>query len=292
MGGVSAEFVTRAPRPALAGAVVGLTWYAERAPAPVTFRELPCTYVPVIIDLDAGWTVGDGRRPERPPERLGSFVAGLTDGPVIVSHAGTARCLQVDLAPLAARRLLGVPMGELANRSVDLGAVVGPTAAELAERIDAASDPERAFAIVEDAIQARLAAAPRADPGVAWSLGRLGASGGRAPVGGLAEELGWSHRRLIARFRDAVGMPPKRVARILRLERLLAQVDLDGPEPPHWARAAAECGFADQAHLAREVRELTGLTPTALRTERVNSLQDAPPTAAENGRSPRREEQR
>ena len=87
----------------------------------MTFRELPCTYVPVIIDLDAGWSIADGRRPERPPERLGSFVAGLTDGPVIVSHAGTARCLQVDLAPLAARRLLGVPMSELANRSVDLG---------------------------------------------------------------------------------------------------------------------------------------------------------------------------
>ncbi len=85
-------------------------------------------------------------------------------------------------------------------------------------------------------------------------------------------------------------MPPKRVARILRLEHLLARVD--GPEPPDWARAAAECGFADQAHLGREVRELTGLTPTALRAERVNSLQDAPPPAAENGRSPRREEQR
>ena len=67
MGEVSAEFVTRAPRPALAGAVVGLTWYAERAPGPVTFRELPCTYVPVIIDLDAGWAIAEGRRPERPP---------------------------------------------------------------------------------------------------------------------------------------------------------------------------------------------------------------------------------
>jgi AraC-like DNA-binding protein len=288
---VSAELVTRAPRPALAGSIVGLTWYAERAPAPVTFRELPCTYVPVIIDLDDGWAVADGRRPERPAERLGSFVAGLCDGPVIVTHGGTARCLQLDLTPLAARRLLGVPMAELANRSVDLGDVVGPAAAELAERIDGAGTPERAFAIVEDAVQARLAAAPAADPGVAWSLGRLGVSGGRAPVGGLAKELGWSHRRLIARFRDAVGMPPKRVGRIVRLERLLARVE--APEAPDWARAAAELGFADQAHLAREVRELTGLTPTALRAERVNSVQDAPPPDTEDGRSPhRREEER
>ena len=272
MTGVSAEFVTAAPHPALVGEVIRYTGYAERSGAPVTFRELPCTYVPVIIDMDAGWSIADGRRPDRPPERLGSFVAGLTDGPVIVSHGGSARCLQVDLAPLAARRLLGLPMSELANRSVSLEDVLGPSASDLAGRIaDAPGWPER-FALVERALAARIAAAPAVDPGVAWSLGVLAGSGGRAAIGGLAGELGWSHRRLIARFRDAVGMPPKRVARILRFERLTALI---GADPAlGWARAAAECGFADQAHLAREVRDLAGVTPTALRGDAVNSVQD------------------
>jgi AraC-like DNA-binding protein len=271
--GVSAEFVRAAPPPALAGQVIRLTGYADRSPGPVRFRELPCTYVPVIIDMDAGWSIGDGRRPERPPERLGSFVAGITDGPVIVSHGGSARCLQVDLAPLAARRLLGLPMSELANRSVSLEDVLGPAAGELAGRVaDAPGWPER-FALVERALQVRLADAPEVDPGVTWSLGVLARSGGRAAIGALAGELGWSHRRLIARFRDAVGMPPKRVARILRFERLTALV---GADPSvGWARAAAECGFADQAHLAREVRDLSGLTPTGLLADpAVNSVQD------------------
>jgi AraC-like DNA-binding protein len=271
--GVSAEFVRAAPPPALAGQVIRLTGYADRSPGPVRFRELPCTYVPVIIDMDAGWSIGDGRRPERPPERLGSFVAGITDGPVIVSHEGSARCLQVDLAPLAARRLLGLPMSELANRSVSLEDVLGPAAGELAGRVaDAPGWPER-FALVERALQPRLADAPEVDPGVTWSLGVLARSGGRAAIGALAGELGWSHRRLIARFRDAVGMPPKRVARILRFERLTALV---GADPSvGWARAAAECGFADQAHLAREVRDLSGLTPTGLLADpAVNSVQD------------------
>jgi len=272
VSGVTAEFVTAAPHPALAGEVIRYTGYAERSAAPVTFRELPCTYVPVIIDMDAGWSIADGRRPNRPPERLGSFVAGLTDGPVIVSHRGSARCLQVDLAPLAARRLLGLPMSELANRSVSLEDVLGPSASDLAGRIgDAPGWPER-FTLVERALAARIAAAPAVDPGVAWSLGVLAGSGGRAAIGGLAGELGWSHRRLIARFRDAVGMPPKRVARILRFERLIALI---GADPAlGWARAAAECGFADQAHLAREVRDLAGVTPTALRADAVNSVQD------------------
>jgi AraC-like DNA-binding protein len=272
VGGVT-ELVTAAPHPALAGQVVRYTGYAERAPGPVTFRELPCTYVPVIIDLAEGWSIADGRRPDAPAQRLGSFVAGLADGPVIVSHGGSACCMQVDLDMLAARRLLGLPMSELANRSVALGDVLGPAADDLAERIHGAPGwPER-FALVERALAERLAGAPPPDPGVEWSLRVLARSGGRAAIGGLAGELGWSHRRLIARFRDAVGLPPKRVARILRFERLTALI---GADPGlGWARAAAECGFADQAHLAREVRDLAGVTPTRLRADGVNSVQDA-----------------
>jgi uncharacterized glyoxalase superfamily protein PhnB/AraC-like DNA-binding protein len=266
---VSVELVTGAPHPDLAGAVVRYTGYAERAPEPVRFRELPCTHVPVIIDLDAGWTIADCRHPDRPPERLSSFVAGLTDGPVIVTHGGSARCLQVDLAPLAARRLLGVPMSELANRSVALEDVLGRRAGELAERVGEAPSWAEGYALVEGALRARLAEAPPADPGVAWSLGHLVGSGGGAPIRGLASELGWSHRRLIARFRDAVGMPPKRVARILRFERLTALIRAD--PALDWARAAAECGFADQAHLVREVRDLAGVTPTQLRADVIPS---------------------
>lgn len=91
-------------------------------PAPPGGRKLPRTAAhrrPVILDLGDGWSVADARRPERAPERVGSFVAGLTDGPVVVEHGGTARCLQVDLTPLGARRLLGRPMSEIANRVVE-----------------------------------------------------------------------------------------------------------------------------------------------------------------------------
>jgi AraC-like DNA-binding protein len=134
------------------------------------------------------------------------------------------------------------------------------------------------FALVDRALAARLAEAPPVDPGVAWSLGRLARSGGGTAIGGLAAELGWSHRRLIARFRDALGLPPKLVARIIRLERLTGLLAADAEVG--WARAAAACGFFDQAHLAREVRDLAGVTPTELRALGVNSVQDEAAFAA------------
>jgi len=273
---MAAEFARAAPDPVLRGVVLGYTCYEERAAAPVRFRELPCTYVPLILDMAEGWSVADGRRPARAPQRLGSFVAGLTDGPVLVGHSGRACCLQVDLSPLAARRLLGVPMAELANRSVPLEDVLGRVGAELVERLAGARSWEARVALVERAVAGRLADAPPADPGVAWALERLAAGG--VAVGDLARELGWSHRRLIACFRDAVGLAPKLVARIQRFERLGA---LLSAEPgAGWARAAAACGYFDQAHLAREVRDLAGLTPTELRAGGVNSVQDPVAAAA------------
>jgi AraC-like DNA-binding protein len=267
---VSATFVAGTPHPALRGVVLRYQGYEEQAADPVTVRQLPSTFVPVIIDLDAGWTVA--HRQHAATLRLGSFVAGVTDGPVLVGHDGSARCLQVDMTPLGARRLVGLPMSELANRSVPIDAVLGRFGRALVQRVGDAPDWPTRFALIDNAFRARLAEATPADPGVAWSLSQIVASGGTAVIGDLADELGWSHRRLIARYRDTVGLPPKLVARIVRFERLTANVTTN--PAIDWAAAAVVCGYFDQAHLAREVRELAGITPTELRADTVNFVQD------------------
>jgi AraC-like DNA-binding protein len=255
--------------PSLRGVVLRYAGFSEQAPAPVTFRELPCSYVPVIIDLDAGWTVAN--RTHTTPLRLGSFVAGITDGPVLVSHGGSARCLQVDLTPLGARRLLGLPMSELANRTVPIDDVFGRFGRDLVQRVGDALGWQTRFALVDETLRTRLANSPPVDAGVAWSLDRIMTSGGGAVIGKLADELGWSHRRLIARYRDTIGLPPKLVARIVRFERLTAR--LATSPMVDWAAAATAFGYFDQAHLAREVRELADITPTELRAQIVNSVQ-------------------
>lgn len=277
---MSGELVTVAPHPALAGSVLRYEGFDQGDDADFRFRALPCTFAPLILEFGGEWHLEDGRRPGGPPARLSSFAAGLGDGPVLIENRGRTRCLQIDLTPCGARRLFGMPMQELANRSVDLRDVLGRAGDELVERVAEAPNWAGRFALVDRALGARLAAAAPADAGVAWSLERIARSGGRAAIGDLVRELGWSHRRLIARFRDAVGLTPKRVARIVRFERLTSL--LDEATPVDWARAAADLGYFDQSHLARDVRQLSGLTPTALRAERaeVNSVQDRDSIAA------------
>lgn len=258
------------PHPSLQGVVLRYEGFRQTSAQPVLFRELPCSFVPIILDLDQGWSVAHREHVGSAPLRLDSFVAGVTDGPVLVGHGGSARCLQVDLTPLGARRILGVPMGELANRTVPIEDVLGRSGAGLVERVGNAPSWQERFAIIDAAFMARLSRAPDVDPGVVWSLRRITASGGTAAIGGLAADLGWSHRRLIARYRDSVGLPPKLVSRIVRFERANALLATGSD----LAVAAAECGYFDQAHLAREVRDLAGVTPSELRTEAVNSVQD------------------
>ncbi|WP_344491079.1 helix-turn-helix domain-containing protein, partial [Glycomyces endophyticus] len=78
----------------------------------------------------------------------------------------------------------------------------------------------------------------------------------RLPV--LARDLGCSERHLRRRVADAAGYGPKTLEQILRYRRA---VDAAG-ERPVWARVAAEAGYADQAHLSREVRRWSGRPPT------------------------------
>jgi transcriptional regulator GlxA family with amidase domain len=93
-------------------------------------------------------------------------------------------------------------------------------------------------------------------------VARAPRSAGRVAIGELANELGWSHRRLIARFREQVGLAPKAAARVLRFDR--AARALRSPSRTI-GEVAFECGYFDQAHLNRDFRELAGITPRAFR---------------------------
>jgi len=99
----------------------------------------------------------------------------------------------------------------------------------------------------------------------------------------LADEVGWSRRHLIARFRQQVGLPPKTLSRIVRFAGLARR--LEAPDRPGLARLATEAGYYDQTHLNREFREFTGTTPTSFSARQrggieVTSVQDGGRSAA------------
>jgi AraC-like DNA-binding protein len=148
-------------------------------------------------------------------------------------------------------RRLGVRADELRDTTVPLDAVWPDAAVRgLAARV--ADDPVAALA--------DLAVAE--PPGEADRFGaRVFAALARGTdVGALADALGTTPRTLHRRALPVFGYGPQHLGRVLRLQRALARARAGTP----WADVAAAEGFADQPHLAREVRALAGTTPTAL----------------------------
>jgi AraC-like DNA-binding protein len=80
---------------------------------------------------------------------------------------------------------------------------------------------------------------------------------------GIAERLDVSERQLRRRCQAAVGYGPAVLRRVLRFRRFVAWADAGAPGGD-LATAAAELGYADQAHLTRECVRLAGLTPADL----------------------------
>jgi AraC-like DNA-binding protein len=85
---------------------------------------------------------------------------------------------------------------------------------------------------------------------------------GHVPIGSLSTELGWSRRRLAARFKEDVGLVPKVFARVMRFHRAVEM--LKAGRSPRLSDVALDCGYYDQAHFDRDFRVFAGVTPTEL----------------------------
>lgn len=77
----------------------------------------------------------------------------------------------------------------------------------------------------------------------------------------LAREVGWSHKHLITRFKQQVGLPTKTTARLARLDAVWR--GLANLQPARWGAIVADSGYADQARLIRDFHKFVGGSPTA-----------------------------
>jgi AraC-like DNA-binding protein len=237
-------------------------WY-NRTPASPLRRHVPGLAVPLILMAEPGFEVNAA------PERRDTvtiehaFLAGLHDSYAMTRSAADDGGIQVNLSPLAARAILGLPMSELTGLAIEAGEVLGPGVRVLTERIRDLASWEERFEAVDAFLVERLAEASPPDPGVSWAYRDMVRTAGRVPVSCYAEALGWSNRKLVTVFRDQVGLAPKTLARVARFDGALQWADAHPAVT--WAEVAAEAGYYDQPHLTREFVALAGIPPGELR---------------------------
>jgi AraC-like DNA-binding protein len=174
------------------------------------------------------------------------FVAGPDTHPWRSALPAGAEINGVRFRPGQAPRVLGVAADELRDQRVALGELWGSTGRTIADRL--LEQPE----ILTGVVASRLWRQP--DPQVDLLVRRL--ETGTERVVEVAAGLGLGERQLRRRFTAAVGYGPATYLRVARLQRARALAR----HTPNLATLAAEAGYADQAHLGRDCRQLTGAT--------------------------------
>lgn len=260
------EMVEAAPALALRGRISRYTAYREEMSSFGARRELAATSGVLIYVLGEPLEItgADGRAVI---VKAGEAFAGaIADGTSLSRNLGRQAGVHVfmPLASLAATT--GVPLSALANCVAPLSDLIGQAAGDLGGALCDARGAEERFDLLDRFLIGRFAQEEEADRPVAWAMRRLAGAFGPA-TSALAEEIGWSRRHFARRFRAVTGFSPDRYRRIARFERFTTAI-MRSPGDA-LAGLAAECGYVDQAHLTRDVRDFSGMTPGELRARLI-----------------------
>jgi len=168
--------------------------------------------------------------------------------------------LSVRMPPLGAYRLLGMPLGSVAQNVFELDEVLSDAVASVHQRLGDCEDAAQQFAVLCDFARSRLACSRvklRADAQIAVDM--LTRTQGTERIATICRSMSISRKHLTELFDSHIGLTPKTYARMFRFRRVVDLVQrgrgLD------WTRLAMSCGYYDQAHFNHEFREFSGMSP-------------------------------
>jgi AraC-like DNA-binding protein len=214
---------------------------------PRSHRVMPDGCVDIVFAFDSGWA--------------SAIAVGAMTRPLIVQDTASINYLGIRFRAGVAGVLFGVPASELTDGRPAL-ADVWAEGDSVTEAFALADDVMDRVRVVSAAIARRLlAAAVDPPPVVTVAADRIVAARGNLPIGALAAHLGVTRQHLARSFAQHVGLSPKMLARIVRargvVDRARRATDVD------WSSVALDAGYYDQSHLIADVKELTGLPPSA-----------------------------
>jgi AraC-like DNA-binding protein len=259
----------RLPVTGALAAYVESCWFmrgASTAALPEGHRILPDGCMEFVFQLGAPFLElgSDGSWHEQPARLL----VGQMTHRVEVRPGGEIDTVGLHFHPAGAAAFVEGSMKRFRDCITDLDAALGDDLAPLAERLRRARGPASRMALLITWLQGRHRPA---DALMAQASQRLQLAAGQLDIPSLGSALGLGERQLRRRFEAAVGLAPKRFARLLRFQRVFEQQRES--DATAWAEVALECGYCDQAHFNRDFRAFSGLAPRQL-------LADADPLTA------------
>ena len=249
------------PAPPLASSVE-MFWYGEGYDASHrTERALPNGRFQLIIDLSDGFMRdGEPSAPRYQPAAA-PLVVGMQSRFAVLETAALQHIMSVVLWPGGTHGLFDVPADAFYNGVVPLEQVWGADADRLRDQLRETPGAAGKFRVLETALLRRRIERLELHGAVRYGLRRFQCAPHIHSVLDVSKETGLSRRRFAQLFREQVGTTPKLYCRIHRFQRIVQRIACGAPVD--WVEVALAGGYCDQAHLANEFRDFSGITPGA-----------------------------
>ncbi len=248
------------------GSLVESVWYARGV---VSYRR---EQVAPTGSTVAAVVLGDPIRQQaangRGEEFLATtgFLVGPHDEPMINAPTGETHAVGIVTTPIGCRPVLGLAPSDVSGRVVDLESWWSPAVelrAMVIDGIDRGDDPSALLAATEAFVVEHCAPGFGDDP----ALERIGRAVAMVeadplrPIADVASAVGLSHGHLDEEFARLVGLSPRALSRLLRVRRVLEELN-GSPADVVWSDLAVRHGWYDQAHMSRDFKRHTGVSPT------------------------------
>lgn len=188
-----------------------------------------------------------------------SFVFGQITQPLEIEATGLTNIFAIRFHPEGFVPFAAIPVNQMENRAVPLPELFDNEGAELEGLILNAVTNEDRVRLIEAFLMNRLIRPESIDRIVKSSVETMLHLNGQLSVDELSEHLNINRRQLERKFSSVIGLSPKKLSRIIRLQATLKMIA--NKEFTSLTSVAYEGYYYDQAHFIKDFKEFTGISP-------------------------------
>lgn len=189
-----------------------------------------------------------------------ALVVGQITEPFVIQPTGYVNCFAVRFYPYGFANFITVPLKELENKETPITELFDEAKAkELEQHIIHAAGSEQRIELVEAFLIDKFNEKGTIDQVVKTTIDALISTKGSTQIGTILKEELSKRRQLERKFSKQVGLSPKQLGKVIRLQAALKMLLNENPEK--LTQIAYESEYYDQAHFIKDFKDFTGINP-------------------------------
>lgn len=189
-----------------------------------------------------------------------AMVLGQITEPFFIEPTGYVNSFAICFYPFGLTHFLSTPINELANKETPLAMLFGEeNANQLEQKICDADNTQSRIAIIEAFLFGKLNDPASVDDIVKTTIDTMLLTRGTVSIKEMLKDNASQRRKLERKFKDQVGISPKQLCKVIRLQSVLEM--MLNQQPERLSHIAYDSEYYDQAHFTKDFKEFTGMTP-------------------------------